>query len=178
MRAMSPSAPLPTHPPFAHLSPLAPAVLQQRRERVFLIMAGLFLGTLTMLNILGISRFLVLGSWTAGTGLQLGVPAGTAGYTFAVAVGVLPYPLTFLCTDLISEFYGRQRANFLVWVGLILNLWVLAILWLGGALPGFGDLDAAGLPVRDAADRLPVFFEMRTLAFGAVTASMLAYLVA
>ena len=31
-----------------------------RRERVFLILAGLFLGSLTMLNILGISRFIVL----------------------------------------------------------------------------------------------------------------------
>ncbi|MCF6237606.1 MAG: hypothetical protein L3J79_02130 [Candidatus Marinimicrobia bacterium] len=30
----------------------------QRRERVFLVLAGLFLGTLAMLNILGISRLI------------------------------------------------------------------------------------------------------------------------
>lgn len=160
---------------FRDLKPIPFSVLHRRRERVFLIMAGLFLGTLAMLNILGISRFIVLGSTGGGAGWQWGTPGEI---TFALAVGVLPYPLTFLCTDLISEFYGRRRANFVVWVGLILNLWVIFILWVGGLLPGFGDLDPTGTPVVDAAGRVPVFFEIRTLAFGAVTASMIAYMFA
>ncbi len=150
--------------------------IHERRERLFLLLAGLFLGTLAMLNILGISRFIVLGSWTED-GFVWGQPSGN--WIFAVAVGVLPYPITFLCTDLISEFYGRRRANFLVWIGLLLNVWVMFILWLGGALPGFETLDpATGLPALDGAERVPVFFEIRTLAFGAVTASMIAYLIA
>jgi uncharacterized integral membrane protein (TIGR00697 family) len=37
---------------------------------------------------------------------------------------------------------------------------------------------ATGELVRDAAGRLPVFFELRALTFGAVTASMVAYLAA
>jgi queuosine precursor transporter len=163
--------------------PIAPAVLNRRRENVFLVLAGLFLGTLAMLNILGISRFIVLASWgdVAGqTMFQWGVPNfHKNAWIFAVAVGVLPYPLTFLCTDLISEFYGRRRANFVVWVGLILNLWVMLILWVGGALPGFETIDpTTGLPQVDQAGNLPVFFQIRTLAFGAVTASMIAYLAA
>ncbi|MEM6457969.1 MAG: queuosine precursor transporter [Planctomycetota bacterium] len=140
-------------------------MLARRRERVFLILAGLFLGTLAMLNILGISRFLVLATRSESSGWRLGewLPEGEVGLTFALAIGVLPYPLTFLCTDLISEFYGRRRANFVVFVGLILNAWVIAVLWLGGVLPGT-DSEA--------------FFTIRELAFGAVAASMLAYLVA
>ena len=64
-----------------------------------------------------------------------------------LAVGVLPYPLTFLCTDLISEFYGRRRANWVVTVGLIINFWVVFILWLGGVMPQVPPLDpATGLP--------------------------------
>ncbi len=161
---------------FAHLPPLEPARLHERRERVFLVMAGLFLGTLAMLNILGITRFIVLAGYGPETGLVWGKPAA---WTFAVAVGVLPYPITFLCTDLISEFYGRRRANFVVFVGFILNLWVVFILWIGGVLPGFEMVDPlTGLPAPDAAGRAPVFYEVRTLAFGAVTASMIAYLVA
>jgi uncharacterized integral membrane protein (TIGR00697 family) len=137
---------------------------------VFLVFAGIFLGTLAMLNILGISRFIKL--------LELETSGG-APLVFAIAVGVLPYPLTFLCTDFISEFYGRKRANFVVFVGLLLNIWVVFILWLGGVLPGFETLNpATGAIVRDAAGRLPVFFEIRTLAFGAVTASMIAYMAA
>ena len=65
-----------------------------------------------------------------------------------LAIGVLPYPLTFLCTDFISEIYGRKRANNLVWVGFLVNLWLAVILWLGGVLPGF---DSA---VPDVAGRL------------------------
>lgn len=135
--------------------------LAVRRERVFLILAGVFLGSMTMLNILGVSRFLDL-SFTV-FGRQIPVP---------LAVGVLPYPITFLCTDFISEIYGRKRANFLVWVGFGLNLWLALILWLGGLLPGFDE------PVADAAGRLPVFFEIQRLSLGAIVASMLAYLAA
>lgn len=156
-----------------NLPPISPAVLHQRRERVFLVMAGLFLGTLAMLNILGISRFIKLASidMASGTPDQWEL-------VFAVAVGVLPYPVTFLCTDLISEFYGRKRANFVVFVGLILNIWVVGVLWVGGLLPGWETLDAQGQMVRDAAGRLPVFYEVRALTFGAVGASMIAYVAA
>ena len=35
---------------------------------------------------------------------------------------MLPYPITFLCTDFISELYGRARANAVVWTGLLLNV--------------------------------------------------------
>lgn len=180
--SMMPKQPsVPKYPP--DFPPIDPAVLHRRRENVFLVLAGLFLGTLAMLNILGISRFIVLASWGdvgGQTVFQWGVPNfHKDAWVFAVAVGVLPYPLTFLCTDLISEFYGRRRANFVVWVGLMLNLWVMFILWFGGWMPGYEALDpATGLPAVEVGGRLPVFFEVRTLAFGAVTASMIAYLAA
>ena len=128
------------------------ALYAQRQERVLLILAGIFLGTLAMLNILGITRFIDF-SFTLG---ETSIP-------FVVAIGVLPYPITFLVTDLLSELYGKTRANQVVWIGLLLNLWVMFILWLGGVLPGTDS---------------PAFFEVRTLAFGAVTASMFAYLFA
>ena len=98
--------------------------LQQRRELAFLVLSGLFLGTMGMLNILGLTRFLQLG--------QIGT------WPVVVAVGALPYPVTFLCTDRIRESWGEQRANQLVWVGLLLNGWIVLVLWLGGILPGLG----------------------------------------
>src|SRR5690606_17009965 len=95
----------------------------KRQERVFLLLAGVFLGSLVMLNILGTSRFINLSEYV---GLE------NSSLQFIIAVGVLPYPITFLCTDFISELYGRKRANFVVWIGFVLNLWVLFILWIGG----------------------------------------------
>jgi uncharacterized integral membrane protein (TIGR00697 family) len=164
--------PLPTHQhSYPDLPELPTLILHRRRESLFLLFSGIFLGTLAMLNILGITRFIKL--------FEMDFDASTPGVTvFAVAVGVLPYPITFLCTDFISELYGRRRANLVVLIGLILNVWVIFILWIGGALPGFETLDASGQIIQDAAGRDPVFFEVRTLAFGAVTASMAAYLVA
>ena len=145
---------------FDDLPALDEATLHERRQVVFLILSGFFLGTLAMLNILGITRFLDLSFQIPGTGITVPMP---------LAVGVLPYPITFLCTDFISELYGRRRASQVVWVGLGLNLWVMLILWIGGALPGFEPADAPDEGV---------FFEVQRLAFGAVTASMIAYLTA
>ncbi len=154
------------NPPAAAL--MAEPNFEKRRQRVYLILSGVFLGTLALLNVLGISRFLDLSFELFG----INVPV-------VVAIGVLPYPVTFLCTDLISELFGEKKARDMVWVGLLLNGWVVFLLWLGGVLPGFEPIDpATGLPQTDAAGRLPVFFEVRQLAFGAVAASMIAYLAA
>jgi len=159
------------------------SVLHERRERVFLVLAGLFLGSMAMLNILGVSRFIAIASISDG-----GWSWGAFGeVSFAVAIGVLPYPATFLCTDLISELYGRRRANIVVWVGLLLNLWVLFFLWVGGVMPPAPDLSQGGLPqapVWDAAaqtwsdDGSWAFYRIRMLTMGSVVASMFAYLAA
>jgi len=139
--------------------------IKRRREVVFIIFSGFFLGTLTMLNILGISRQIDLSFTLAGVRIP-----------FIVFVGVLPYPLTFLCTDFISEFFGKKRANTVVWVGLLLNLWVIFILWIGGVLPPRPELLENGLPPLEDTSR--VFFQIRKWTVSATVASMIAYLTA
>jgi len=136
-----------------------------RREVVFVILSGLFLGSLAVLNILGISRQ-----------IDLSFNIGSTRIPFVVFVGVLPYPITFLCTDFISELYGKKRASLLVWVGLGLNIWVLFILWLGGVLPPRTELGPDGLPVIGHPDR--TFFQIRQWTSMATMASMIAYLTA
>ena len=126
--------------------------LQARRDGVFLVLAGFFLGTLGMLNILGLTRFLQFGS--------------IGNWPIVVAVGALPYPITFLCTDLISELWGEEKANQVVWVGLLLNGWVLLILWLGGLLPAMPGTSET------------TFRTIQALSFGSIGASMVAYLTA
>lgn len=148
----------------------------QRREWVFLLLSGIFLGSLAMLNILGVSRFVDLSD-------SIGIPSDSS-FRFSLAIGVLPYPITFLCTDFISEIYGRKRANRVVWVGLILNIWVLFVLWLGGWLDQPTSLQSNGtLPVsvENGEAVIPYgysFYDIRKLAFGATLASMVAYLTA
>ena len=140
-------------------------VIAKRREVVFILLSGFFLGTLAILNILGISRQ-----------IDLSFSIGERTIPFIVFIGVLPYPITFLCTDFISEIYGKKRANAVVWVGLILNIWVLFILWLGGFLPPHPEIMEDGLPGRFDPNR--AFFQIRQWTFGATLASMIAYLTA
>lgn len=148
---------------------------QRRRETVFLLLAGLFLGSLAMLNILGLTKMINVhvGSWT-----------------FVLTMGVLPYPITFLCTDLISELYGRKRANTVVWIGLAINVWVVFIIWLGDSLPPHEAFyDAAGkLIIPETIHGMPntkgvpspgyIFNEVKTMTLAATFASMVAYLLA
>lgn len=146
-------------------------LIRERRERIFLILAGIFLCAMTMLNIIGITRFIQLGP-------------------FALAVGVLPYPITFLCTDLISEMYGRARANSLVTVGLFLNFFILGTMWLGQMMPS---VDVSAQPpwqviqlAEDVAlpngslvsNQVELFTLMYSTTSGAVFASMMAYIAA
>lgn len=137
----------------------------RRSEWVFMCLSGLFLGSLTLLNVLGITKFISLDFSLFGSHIP-----------FPIAVGVLAYPVTFLCTDFISELYGRKRANMVVWIGLVLNLWVLFILWIGGILPPGPELDAVGNIVPQSNGW--IFYEVRTAAFAATTASMISYIVA
>lgn len=148
-------------------------MIRRRREWTFLILVGMFLGSLTMLNVLGVSRFIDLSSW-------VGI-SDDSDFRFSLAIGVLPYPITFFCTDLISELYGIKRANMVVWVGFILNIWVLLVLWVGGALEAPPDLvDGRMVPeVVNGKAEVPygyAFYEIRYLTFGATFASMIAYL--
>ncbi len=139
-----------------------------RSNLIFLILSGFFLGSLTLLNVLGTSRFL---DYSFNL-FNIEIP-------FVIAIGVLPYPITFLCTDLISELFGKKQANRVVWMGLVLNIWVLFFVWLSGYLnrpelingvPNVSIVDGEVIP-RDYA-----FYQIRKLTMGATFASMIAYL--
>jgi len=150
---------------------LSAGALRERRERVFLVLAGTFLCAMTLLNVIGITRFVQLGP-------------------MALAVGVLPYPLTFLCTDLICELYGKARANFLVSVGLGLNFFILGVLLLGNSLPAVAAESMPPWQILQLAAPVPLpngeiveqsvglYQLIYATTSGAVFASMLAYIAA
>lgn len=57
---------------------------------------------------------------------------------FELSVGAILYPLTFLITDLIAEFYGKDNANFCVKLGIAANIMVALIIGLMDILPATG----------------------------------------
>ncbi|MFI1771894.1 queuosine precursor transporter [Thalassobellus citreus] len=54
---------------------------------------------------------------------------------FEISVGILPYPITFLITDLISEIYGKKRANDVVITGIFASLFSLLIIYTASNVP-------------------------------------------
>mgnify|MGYP003334882278 CR=1 FL=1 len=87
---------------------------------------------------------------------------------FELSVGILPYPITFLVTDLISEIYGKKKANEVVVGGIFASFFAMGIIYIANAAP--------------ATNWSPVSDELFSTVFGstaiAVLASMLAYLFA
>lgn len=55
-------------------------------------------------------------------------------HTFELSVGAMFYPLTFLVTDLITEFYGKEKANLCVKLGIAMNVLVVAMISLTDVL--------------------------------------------
>ena len=49
-------------------------------------------------------------------------------HTFELSVGAIAYPLTFLLTDLIAEFYGKDKASFCVKLALVMNIAVALLI--------------------------------------------------
>jgi uncharacterized integral membrane protein (TIGR00697 family) len=94
---------------------------EQLSNTIFLILAGIFISSLVSCNLIFQKFFsfdIVFGSWS---------------YTFQQSVGILPYPITFLVTDLISEIYGRKKANLVVLSGLIASVFMLFVVTIADA---------------------------------------------
>lgn len=89
-------------------------------------------------------------------------------YTFEISVGILPYPITFLITDLISEIYGKKKANQVVQAGIFASFFSLLIVYVAQAVPATG-----WSPVQD-----DLFSKVFGATAVAVFASMMAYLLA
>ena len=87
---------------------------------------------------------------------------------FELSVGILPYPITFLITDLISEIYGKQKANQIVTVGIFASFFSMGIILLANKVPAISNS-----PIGDE-----MFNTVFALSPIAVLASMMAYLFA
>lgn len=93
-----------------------------------------------------------------------------------VSVGMIPFPITFLLTDLLHEFYGRQVARLVTFVGLGMALLTYAVVFAAGALPIAELTRAPGFPgvTEDAFQR--VFLASQRIIVGSLTAYLLAQL--
>jgi uncharacterized integral membrane protein (TIGR00697 family) len=125
-------------------------------KKIYLYLGGLFITSLVVSNLIFQKFFYWRPFEFTVFGNQL----------FELSVGILPYPITFLITDLISEIYGKKKANQVVIAGIFASFFSMGILWMANVVPALSNS-----PVDDA-----TFQTVFALSPVAVLASMMAYL--
>jgi queuosine precursor transporter len=127
-------------------------------QRIYLLLGALFITSLVVSNLIFQKFFYWYPVDIEVFGSNL----------FEISVGILPYPITFLITDLISEIYGRKRANDVVVAGIFASLFSVGIILVADVVPA---LDNSPLD-----DKTFKFVFSKTII--AVGSSMFAYLFA
>jgi uncharacterized integral membrane protein (TIGR00697 family) len=74
-------------------------------HKLFVYLAAVFVSCLLLGDIIG--------------GKTIVTPLGP------ISVGILPFPMTFLLTDVVNDFYGRRGARFLT----LLGMWMAILAW-------------------------------------------------
>ena len=127
-------------------------------QKLYLYLAALFITSLVVSNLI-FQKFFY---WYPFDWVIMG------NKLFELSVGIIPYPITFLVTDLISEIFGRKAANRVVVAGIFASFFSMGILLLAGIVPALPNS-----PIGDA-----TFNKVFALSPIAVLASMMAYLFA
>jgi uncharacterized integral membrane protein (TIGR00697 family) len=126
---------------------------KQLADNIYLILAALFIASLVASNLI-FQKFFY---WE---------PFGW--FRFEVSVGILPYPITFLITDILSEIYGKKKANKVVIAGIFASFFSMLIILIADFAPAI-----ESSPIDDQ-----TFHQVFGLSPLAVFASMMAYLFA
>lgn len=107
---------------------------------------------------------LLLAETTGGKLIQLALGNGLV---FTLTMGVIPFPVTFIVTDIINEYYGRRGIRFITVLGMIMVVFALVLLQIEMAIPA-----AAISPVPDAAFNT-VFGVSARIIVGSLTAYLI-----
>jgi len=126
-----------------------------KARNIYLYLAAIFIAALVVCNLIA-NKFIEV---------DLGFK------TFVISAGVLPYPLTFLITDILSEIYGKKKTNRIVWAGFGASLFVLGVLLLAQQFTAI-----EGSPVDDETYNA-VFGNSWRVIFASMTAYLCAQLI-
>lgn len=123
-------------------------------EQFYVILAAIFIAALVACNLI-FQKFFI---WE--------IDLFGSRYVFQQSVGILAYPVTFLVTDILSEIYGKERADRVVTAGLLASLFVMGLVLISALVPA---------PPWSPVDS-ETFMRVFGLQWVGVTASMVAYL--
>ena len=89
------------------------------RQRLFIVLTAIFVTCFVVGDIIGAKL----------------IETSLIGATFTTTVGMIPFPVTFLLTDVLNEFYGRRAARFVTLVGFGMAVLAFTFIYIAGAIP-------------------------------------------
>lgn len=139
-------------------------------EKLYVLCASMFAVVLVLTNIVGVKLFVLFPdggpSWILDGG------------SWTLTTGIITYPLTFLLTDVVSEIWGKKRADFMVVLGFIMSFLMLGVVTIARALPPSDFWTNEALGITDASEMQAAFDASFYYPSILLFASMTAYLVA
>ena len=93
------------------------------RQRLYLWLCAVFLTALLVGDTIGSKLF------------TFGVPLGFTTLHATLSVGSIWFPITFLLTDVINEFYGSKGARLVTWVGFWMAVFAFGAIYCARAIP-------------------------------------------
>jgi len=95
--------------------------MKEKALLIYIILGGIFISCLIACNLIFLKFF--------------SVEISLLNITFTQSVGLIAYPVTFLITDIVSEIYGKKKANYLVISGIISSIIILGVIYIANILP-------------------------------------------
>ena len=91
----------------AAVTAIPPFMRMDASQKLFVYLGAIFVSCLLLGDVIG--------------GKTIATPLGP------ISVGILPFPVTFLLTDVVNDFYGRRGARFLTYLGFFMAVlaWIV-----------------------------------------------------
>ncbi len=102
-------------------------ILKDKSIRLFIFLAGVFIANAIIAEIIGVKIFSL--EKTLGFAPLDYKLFGEAHMSFSLTAGVLPWPIIFIFTDIINEYYGVKGVRFLSYLTSILIVFAFVILF-------------------------------------------------
>jgi queuosine precursor transporter len=102
--------------------------------KLYIWLASIYVTALLMANVLGVKLFqfnLVVPSW-----FPLGTSdGGTKTLAIEHTVGMISFPITFLLTDLLNEYYGKKATRRVALLAFSMAALAFGLIWVGRRVP-------------------------------------------
>ena len=127
-------------------------MFKSKKELVFIILAGIFITNAVTAELIG------------GKLIQIG--------PFVMSIGILPWPVVFLTTDLINDYFGKEGVKKLSYITAALIAYSFILLFLAMTIPA-----ATGISPVDDEQFKAVFGQSMWIIVGSIIAFLFSQLI-